>query len=176
MAGRHVPQPWPETLRDLVNGRTGVFKIEIVRSLTTQDGRVAEQRTLGHIAHAHALVEQATQRLRASLREMLPRRKSRPSRLSIRSAFSRSMRSCGDRASVFISIRTLFRLTAKGMSEDDLRAYDLLVRCLDQGVRTQTARMRPGDTIGLLVNNAVEGPGLTIPPDSSSWRELELAF
>ena len=36
--------------------------------------------------------------------------------------------------------------------------------------------MRPGEVVGLAVNDALESRGLVLHPDDPAWRELELGF
>ena len=64
LAGKPLPEPWPETLAPFVNARTGRFKTELIRSLQTTDGRAADRRALTHIAEAQALVDHARRVLR----------------------------------------------------------------------------------------------------------------
>jgi len=62
------------------------------------------------------------------------------------------------------------------MTDDDLSVYKYLINYLDGDVRTQAAKMRPSEQIGLLVNRAVEKQGLVLHPDDPAWRQLELGF
>jgi hypothetical protein len=64
IAGQPVPEPWPASLTNFINQRTGRFKTELVRSLQTTEGKSAERKALAHIAEALAQVEQARRLLR----------------------------------------------------------------------------------------------------------------
>ena len=64
LAGRAVPEPWPEGLAVLLNPQTRRLKTEIIRSLQTTDAKAAERRALSHIGEGHRLVDQARRVLR----------------------------------------------------------------------------------------------------------------
>ena len=68
LAGKPAPQPWPDALTALVNARTDRFKIELIRSLQTNDRPTAERKILIHIAELHRLVDQARQLIRGGPR------------------------------------------------------------------------------------------------------------
>jgi hypothetical protein len=57
-----------------------------------------------------------------------------------------------------------------GMTDDDLAAYRYRINYLDGDVRTQAAKMRPSDVIGLAVNPAVAKQGIILHPDDPAWR------
>ena len=176
LAGQYVPTNWPSSLAALVNSRTARIKTELVRSLGTADRRVAEQKALGHIAEAHSLVDNARRALRSAGVTTVPR--DQVALLALQHKIRLlSMDDATRKRGLGVDLVDPTRLpTEEGMTEEDLRAYAFLIDYLDQDARDQSARMRPSDSVGLVVNAAVEEAGFDLPPDSPSWRELELAF
>ncbi|GEO17455.1 site-specific integrase [Microvirga aerophila] len=178
LAGKPVPAPLPETLVPLVNPRTGRFKTELIRSLQTNDGKVAERKVLSHIAETHALVDQARQLLQNG-----PPAGISPDEITVLVREHEIDLLHGDEA-----LRTrgigldLARPGAPahhdglGMTDDDLAAYKYLITYLDKYVRAQAAKMRPGELIGFAVNRAVAKRGIVLHPDDPVWRQLELGF
>lgn len=176
LAGQYVPTNWPSSLAALVNSRTARIKTELVRSLGTTDGRVAEKKALGHIAEAHSLVDNARRALSSAPVTTVPR--DQVALLALQHKIRLlSMDDATRKRGLGLDLVDPTRLpTEEGMTEEDLMAYAFLIDYLDQDARGQSARMRPSDSVGLVVNAAVEEAGFDLPPDSPSWRELELAF
>ena len=85
LAGKPIPPLWPEALAPFVNAHTGRFKIELIRSLQTADAKAAERKVLGHIAEAHALVDQARTFLRQGPAARITPNRLLPSSVSTRS-------------------------------------------------------------------------------------------
>lgn len=63
IAGRPYPAPWPEAAAWVVNPKTGRFKTELIKSLSTNDRRAAERAALPLIEHAHRMVDLARKAL-----------------------------------------------------------------------------------------------------------------
>jgi hypothetical protein len=176
LAGKPIPAPWPETLSPFINSRTGRFKTELIRSLQTNDGKAAERKALVHIAEAHALVDQARQFLQDGLPASIT-----PDQMAALVREHEIDLLSGDEA---LRARGMglnlarpgapARHDGAGMTNDDLAAYQYLINNLDRGVRTQIAKMRPGDLIGFAVNRAVAKHGIVLHPDDPAWRQLEL--
>jgi integrase len=176
LAGKPVPEPCLEALAAIVNNRTGRFKTELIRSLQTNDGKAAERKALVHIAEAHAAVIQARHILRhgpqaglapdqvaALVREHQIDLLQRDEQLRNQGlGFDlENDRECPD---------------GLGMTDDDLDLYRFMIKYLDREVRAQAAKMRPSETISLLVNQAVKQRGIVLHPDDPAWRQLELGF
>ncbi|WP_336488035.1 site-specific integrase [Methylobacterium nigriterrae] len=178
LTGKPVPALWPEVLAPLVNARTGRFKTELIRSLQTNDGRTAERRALAHIAEAHALVDRSRVFLRdgpsasISLDQVAALAREHEIELLGR---DEALREAG------LGVN-LARPGARvhhdglGMTDDDLSLYSYLLADLVREVRSQAAKMRPDDAVGLAVNRAVAKRGLVLHPDDPAWRQLELGF
>jgi integrase len=178
LAGKPILAPWPETLVPLVNARTGRFKTEIIRSLQTNDAKVAERKVLSHIAEAHALVDQARQVLRNGLPASIT-----PDQIAaiIREHEIDLLHGDETLRSQGIGLNLArpgapARHDGLGMTDDDLAAYRYFINYLDGEARAQAARMRPNDLIGFSVNRAVAKHGLVLHPDDPAWRQLELGF
>lgn len=177
LAGKPVPHFCPEVLETLVNARTGRFKTELIRSLQTTDRLTAERNVLAHIAEAHGLVDHARRFLRdgpaASIGADQITAMARDHEIHLLSA-DELIRSKG--IGLDLSREEERSHDGLGMTNDDLRVYQLLVSELDSQTRDQVAKMRPGEAISSFVNRAVEQRGTVLHPDDPAWRLLELAF
>lgn len=178
LAGKPVPQPWPDALTALVNARTGRFKTELIRSLQTNDRPTAERKILIHIAEMHRLVDQARQLIRGGPRATISADQiaalARDHEIHLLGT-DETIRTKGIGLDM---AREDGQGThdGLGMTVDDLRAYRMLVDELDRYTRQQAAQMRPGESTSSFVNRAVEARGIVLPPDDPAWRQLELAF
>lgn len=177
LAGKAVPHPWPDALAVLVNARAGRIKTELIRSLQTNDGATADRRVLPHIAEAHRLVDQARRVLRDG-----PATGLAPDRIAAMARDHEIQLLAADEA---IRAKGLGLNLSEdedrphdglGMTEDDLRAYRMLVSELDRQTRDQAARMRLGEAVDALVNRAVERSGTLLDPDDPAWRALAFGF
>ncbi len=157
LAGQPVPDPCPEPLAPFVNSRTGRLKTELIRSLQTNDAKAAERQALVHIAEAHALVDLARRVLRDGPPTALPPEQiaalSREYEIDLlqRDEILRAQGS-GANFSRDLSREDEPAHDGQGMTDDDLQLYRFLITTLDRDARAQAAKMRPSDTIGLLVN------------------------
>ena len=177
LAGKPVPHFCPDALAPLVNARARRFKTELIRSLQTNDGPTADRRVLPHITEVHGLVDQARRFLREG-----PAASIDPDEIA---AMARDHEIHLLRADDAIRAKGMGLDLSReedhphdglGMTDDDLRAYRMLVGELDRQTRDQVAKMRPGEAISSFVNRAVGRHGAILHPDDPAWRLLELAF
>lgn len=178
LAGKPVPHFCPEALAPLVNARAGRFKTELVRSLQTNDGPIADRRVLPHIAEVHGLVDLARRFLRDG-----PAAGISPDQIA---AMARDHEIHLLGADEAIRAKGIgLDMTREdgqgphdgfGMTGDDLGAYRMLVAELDRYTRQQAAQMRPGESTNSFVNRAVEARGFVLHPNDPAWRQLDLAF
>ena len=178
LAGKPAPQPWPDALTALVNARTDRFKIELIRSLQTNDRPTAERKILIHIAELHRLVDQARQLIRGGPRTTISADQiaavARDHKIHLLGT-DEAIRAKGMGLDMARE-DGLGPHDGLGMTMDDLRAYRMLVDELDRYTQQQAAQMRPGESTNSFVNRAVEARGIVLPPDDPTWRQLELAF
>ena len=165
LAGRPAPAPWPERLASLVNGRTGQFKTELIRSLKTTDARVAERRALAHIAEAHALVDEASQTLAQG-----PPAGITPEQIAeLALGHEREMLAQDEMLRVngigLDLAHGTIRPDGSGLTDDDLGAYRFLIEFLNADARVDAAKMRPAEPLRQFVNRAIERRGIVLHPD-----------
>jgi integrase len=176
LAGKLVPPPWPENLTALINPRTGRFKTEVIRSLQTNDWKVADRKALAHIEEAHGLVEQARIFLRDGFPEGITREQvDRLVREHEIELLERDEKLRGDGVGLDLG-RATIRPDGLGMTDDDLALYRFTINLLDRDVRSQAAKMRPSELVQLSVDKALEKRGTVLHPDDPAWRQLELGF
>ena len=174
LAGQAVPEPWPESLAPLLNPKTRRLKTEIIRSLQTSDGKAAERRALSHIAEGHRLVDQARQVLRNGPPEGISADQiSALIREHEVELLERDEKLRTDGIGLDLNGGST-QPDGLGMTDDDLAFYRFVISFLDQGVRAQAAKMRPGEIVALAVNRAVEKRGIVLHPDNPAWKQLEL--
>ncbi|BAF87931.1 hypothetical protein AZC_1933 [Azorhizobium caulinodans ORS 571] len=176
LAGKAVPFGAPASLQPLINTATKCFKRELVRSLKTNEAAVAERKVLAEIAATHALVDAA----RAFVKEG-PAASITPTQIEALAIAHESRILRGDEAfrEKGLGFDATFNRRPQresGMSDTDLQLYDYLITFLDRERRGELARMRPGEDVSELVNQAVSRAGLVLHPDDPAWRQLELAF
>ncbi|WP_181708284.1 hypothetical protein [Chthonobacter rhizosphaerae] len=178
IAGKLVPVPWPDGVAPAVNTKCGRFKTELVRSLGTNDVKAAERSVLLHIAEAHALVDLARALLARGPASSLRNDEVASAVQSFEAAILRgdeTLRTVG----IGLNLRRpggSKRHDGLGMTDDDLSLYQKLIEYLDKDVRSQLARMRPGDQVGFIVNKAMHERGVVLHPDDPAWRQLEVEF
>ncbi|MFL5057185.1 MAG: DUF6538 domain-containing protein [Microvirga sp.] len=176
LAGKAVPVPWPQSLASLLNQKTGRLKTEIIRSLQTAEAKAAERRALAHIEEAHRLVDQARRVMKEGPPEGLtPEQIESLVREHEVELLERDEKLRRTGIGLDLQQATI-EPDGLGMTDDDLEFYRFVVRLLDQSVRRQAAKMRPGEVVAFAVNHAVDRHGIVLHPEDPAWRELELGF
>jgi hypothetical protein len=168
--------PWPESLAPLINDRTVRFKTELIRSLQTNDWKVADRKVLSHIAEAHELVQNARNFLREGFPEGITTEQvSRIVREHEIDLLERDERLRFDGVGLDLR-RGVIRPDGYGMTDDDLAFYRFTIRLLDEDLQRQAAKMRPSELVQLSVDQALNKKGIVLHPDDPAWRQLELGF
>ena len=179
LASQPVPVPWPEAIAPAINVRLGRFKTELdpVRCRPLM-ARSAERKALAYIAEAHDLVDLARQHLRAGPVASLTRDliTSLGAEHEVRLLQSDETLRAKGLGVDFGRPGATAQHDELGMTDDDLTLYRYLIKHLDNETRSQAAKMRPDDVIGLLVNQVVRDRGLVLHPDDPAWRQLEIGF
>ena len=176
LAGKYPREPWPDQLRSLVNRRTGRLKIEL--GPLTRDKGSKSSRGEGS--------RQNLRDLHPSGRSPTGLRKGPPETITASEIAALSLE---HKIGLLEADEKLRRkglgldLSAGkidpdglGMSDDDLDLYRFVIGQLDQSVRSQSARMRASERVGLAVNQALEDRGIVLHPSDQAWRDIELAF
>ncbi len=175
IAGKAAPVPWPETLSWCINGRTGRFKQELVRSLRSSDARTAERAALPLIEEAHRLVDICRKALQegppTALAPGVIDRLARKREAELLEA-DEALRLRG----LGLDVRSGSVEPDSGFTDDDYQLYRRAIDHLDDMSRNEAARLRGGEALQMTLNRAVEESGIVLHPEDPAWRQLEVAF
>ncbi|WAJ27846.1 site-specific integrase [Antarcticirhabdus aurantiaca] len=176
LAGHPHPHPWPDALAWLANPRTGRFKTELIRSLGTNDHRLAERAALPLIADALRLVDVARQALvgepPSELAPGMVETLAREFEVNLLSN-DEHLRKRGVGWNIAAD---RIAPDGLGMTDDDLAAYEAITASLDKRTRRDLAKMRGSEFLQQCINHSVQRMGIALHPDDPAWRELEIAF
>jgi hypothetical protein len=176
LAGQVHPQPWPEALAWCVNPRTHRFKTEIICSLKTNDGKVAERAALPLIEEAHRLVDLCRNALvEGPPSEIAPNLIVKLAREHEIGLLRRDEALRGTGVGLDLA-KAKTRPDGSGMTDDDIGLYRRAIAVLDDLSRNEAAKMRAGEALHLSLNQALDERGIVLHPDDPAWRQLELAF
>jgi hypothetical protein len=169
LAGKAVPEHWPEHLGALVNPRTNRFKTEVIRSLSTNEGKAADRRALTHIAELHSLVDEARRSLRDGPRGHLSRSDIEALVRAHEVDLLAHDEATRKRGLGFQEGYRLERPDGRGMTVEDRDIYRFIVDHREN--RAAAARMQPDQYIRRSVDEALRKRGVTLAADDPARRE-----
>jgi integrase len=177
IAGLPYPNPWPEAAAWIVNTKTGRFKTELIKSLSTNDRRAAERAALPLIERAHRMVDLARRAMvdgppseltNQLIDELIAERQRQILAADENTrAVGAGLDLLSDRDDAHDGI---------GMTTDDMAIYRRVITYLDDVTRDEAATMRGGEALNLAIDAAVSARGIVPHPDDPAWRKLEVGF